>query len=141
MVLAELVRFLTERGIRHGVAGAIALHALGLPRATNDLDLVVDESGRDAVLDHLRALGYEQLHASSGFSNHLHVDKRWGRLDFIYVDARTADLLFARARRMEIFPGTDAQVPRPEHIAAMKVQAMKDDPSRTLKDLADIQLL
>jgi len=31
--------------------------------------------------------------------------------------------------------------PSPEHIAAMKVQAMKNDPARTFKELADIQFL
>jgi hypothetical protein len=42
---------------------------------------------------------------------------------------------------MKIFPGTTLLVPRPEHLAAMKVQAMKNDPSRTFQDLADIQAL
>jgi hypothetical protein len=32
-------------------------------------------------------------------------------------------------------------VPRPEHLAAMKVQAMKSDPGRTLREMADIQFL
>jgi hypothetical protein len=32
-------------------------------------------------------------------------------------------------------------VPRPEHLAAMKVQAMKNDPGRTLQEMADIQFL
>jgi hypothetical protein len=32
-------------------------------------------------------------------------------------------------------------VPRAEHLAAMKVQAMRNDPSRLLQDLADVQYL
>jgi hypothetical protein len=32
-------------------------------------------------------------------------------------------------------------VPRPEHLAAMKIHAMKNDPSRTFQELADIQYL
>ena len=32
-------------------------------------------------------------------------------------------------------------VPRAEHLVAMKVQAMKNDPSRTLQELADIGFL
>jgi hypothetical protein len=32
-------------------------------------------------------------------------------------------------------------VPRAEHLAAMKVHAMKNDPSRTLQEMADIQFL
>ena len=32
-------------------------------------------------------------------------------------------------------------MPRAEHLAAMKVQAIKNDPSRTFKELADLQFL
>ena len=96
-VLAGLIRFFEEHQIRHGAAGAIALHALGVTRATSDLDFVVEESGAEELREHLAALGYEQLHASAGFSNHLHPDKNLGRLDFIYLDPHTADVLFAGA--------------------------------------------
>jgi len=37
--------------------------------------------------------------------------------------------------------GRSVRVPKPEHLAAMKVAAMASDPSRTLQDLADIQFL
>jgi hypothetical protein len=33
------------------------------------------------------------------------------------------------------------RVPRAEHLAAMKVQAMKNDPSREFQDMADIRFL
>jgi len=141
MVLAEITRFLSELGIRHGMAGAVALHAHGLTRATRDLDLIVEEKGRAPLLAHLKSIGYELLHESPGFSNHLHSQARWGRLDFIYVEEPTSSVLFSRSTTMEIFPGISALVPRPEHLAAMKVQAMKEDPARTLKDLTDIESL
>lgn len=32
-------------------------------------------------------------------------------------------------------------VPRPEHLVAMKVVAMKNDPTRTFQDMADIRFL
>ncbi len=140
-VLAELVAFFAERGIRCGAAGAIALHAHGVTRATSDLDLVVEESGAQALREHLSALGYEQLHASAGFSNHLHPDAALGRLDFIYLDPHTADVLFGSAQPREIFSGVTLPVPCAEHLAAMKVLAIKNDPSRVFRDLADIQAL
>ena len=42
---------------------------------------------------------------------------------------------------MEILDGVEVLVPRPEHLVAMKVRALKNDPSRKLQDLADIQRL
>jgi hypothetical protein len=141
MVLAELARFLSERGIRHSIAGALALHAHGLSRATLDVDIAVDESGRQALLTHLAMLGYVKLHESEGFSNHLHPDRRWGRVDFIYVEGRTADRFFGGAKPAEIFQGVSLPVPRPEHLAAMKAQAIHETPSRTAQDLADVATL
>ncbi len=37
--------------------------------------------------------------------------------------------------------GLKVPVPRPEHLAAMKVLAMKNDPGRTFQELADIRNL
>jgi hypothetical protein len=141
MVLAELTRFLSERGIRHAIAGAMALHAHGVSRATTDLDIAVDEDGRSEILSHLAALGYAKLHESEGFSNHLHRDARWGRVDLIYVEGRTADLFFGAAKPAEIFAGVSLPAPRPEHLAAMKAQAVRENPSRAGQDLADVARL
>ena len=140
-VLAEVARFLEREGARFGLAGAFALRAHGLGRLTSDLDLVVEAKVQPALLRFLEGLGYEQLNVSGGFSNHLHSSAAWGRLDFIYVDSSTADALFEGAVRSDLFPGVEVLVPRAEHLAAMKVHAIKMDPARTFKDLADIQFL
>ena len=140
-VLAEVARFLEGRRARFGLAGAFAMQAHGMQRATSDIDFVVEESARQDLLQFMISLGYEQLHASAGYSNHLHRDPAWGRVDFIYVDRHTADLLFARAVRTSVMSGVPLLVPRPEHIAAMKVLAIKSRPSRLFKELADIQFL
>jgi hypothetical protein len=71
-VLADLAQFLDRNHLRFGLAGALALHAHGLSRATSDLDLVVEDKAKPLLLEHLDGLGYERLHASDGFSNHLH---------------------------------------------------------------------
>ena len=74
LVLTEVARFLAGEGARFGLAGAVALNAHGLARATTDLDLVVEAKAQPALLRFLAARGYQQLQASAGFSNHLHPD-------------------------------------------------------------------
>ncbi|NIA09212.1 MAG: hypothetical protein GWP10_05620 [Nitrospiraceae bacterium] len=64
-----------------------------------------------------------------------------GRLDFIYVEGRTADALFSGARAMLSIGERKIPVPRPEHLIALKVLAMKNDPARTFREMADIQFL
>ena len=102
---------------------------------------MVEETAQPALRSYLESLGYETLHISAGYSNHVHSLALLGRIDFVYVDKDTANLLFARAGEL-VLPGVPSvAVPRPEHLAAMKVLAMKNDPTRTFQEMADIQFL
>lgn len=132
---------LEEGGFPHAVAGALALHAHGHSRATFDLDLVTVFAAQAALVEFLEGLGYETLHVSAGYSNHHHADSDWGEVDMIYVDEQTARQLFPSCSRRLKLGGREAPVPRAEHLAAMKVQAMRNDPSRLVQDLADVQQL
>ena len=140
-VVGRLSAFFSESQRRFAAIGGYGLLAHGIQRATFDLDLVVEKEAQDELIAFLEAMGYDTLHRSSGYSNHLHRDADLGRLDFVYVDRETAESLFAGCSRMEILSGITVPVPRPEHLAAMKVQAIKNDPTRKLQDLADIRLL
>jgi hypothetical protein len=137
----DLVASFLEGQAQLAVVGGLGLHAHGVTRATIDLDLVTEAGVQRPLLSLLEAAGYETLHVSAGFSNHLHAEEALGRLDFIYVDGDTARALFAGCTRRLSLGSRQALVPRAEHLAAMKVQAMKNDPTRELRDLADIQAL
>ena len=136
-----LTEFLEREGIPYAVVGAFGLQAYGLGRATMDLDLAAEAGARERVLAFLEFLGYETLHVSTGYSNHLHPLPTMGRVDFLYVGGDTGRLLFGQCVRALDLGERRLPVPRPEHLAAMKVQAMKNDPSRTLQEMADIQFL
>lgn len=140
-VLDTVGRFLSDRNYRYALAEAFAMHAYGISRATSDLDLVVETDARREMVAFLESLGYETLHASAGYSTHLHALPTLGRIDCIYVGGETADQLFGGAKEMGALQGIKVRVPRPEHLCAMKVLAMKNDPSRALQEMADIQRL
>ena len=53
----------------------------------------------------------------------------------------TADRLFGSTRELPGPGGRPIPVPMPEHLIAMKVQAMKDAPERAMQDLVDIAYL
>ena len=132
---------LSVGGWRSAVAGGIALAAYGNPRVTLDLDIVTEWPAQDTLVPALESAGYATLYRSSGFSNHLHPDREWGRVDVIYVQNDTADRLFAGARVVDGPAGRSIRVLRPEHLIAMKVQAMKNAPERRWQDMADIRYL
>jgi hypothetical protein len=140
-VLDRVDGFLTERGWRFALVGGVALAVYGNPRLTLDLDIVTEAEAQDVLVAWMERAGYKTLYRSSGFSNHLHPSTDWGRVDFIYVRDTTAAALF---EGITVVPGPSGRlvpVPRKEHLIAMKVQAMKNDPTRALQEMADVGYL
>jgi hypothetical protein len=140
VVIGDVGGFLDREGVPFALVGALALHSYGYSRATNDVDLLVGADAQRSLIAFLEDRGFETLHRSDGYSNHLHPDPALGRLDVVYVDRATRDKIFAGARRASL-GGRTMLVPGPEHLAAMKVHAMSNDPSRVFQDMADIQFL
>ncbi len=140
-VITEIDGFLESHGHRWALAGALALHAYGYGRATADVDLVTESAAQPGLVAFLEALGYHTLHVSEAYSNHAHPQATWGRVDVIYVSGPTADHLFGEARRTEGLLEHPVRVPSPEHLAAMKALAIRNDPSRKLREMADIAFL
>jgi len=133
--------FLAERGFRLAVIGGVALAAYGHPRLTLDLDVVTDSAAQDALVARMEESGFVTLHRSAGYSNHRHADPRRGRVDVMYVRDETANRVFASTRELPGPGGRPMLVPKPEHLIAMKVRAMKDAPERMWQDLADVGYL
>lgn len=140
-MLSDLRMFLDAKGCRYALVGGLAMAAYGLPRMTLDLDLAVDGACQDDLVRHVEGLGYRTLHRSSGYSNHVHSEARQGSVDFVYVRGGTAESVFAEIRAVPGPGGETVSIPSPEHLAAMKVLAMKNDPTRAFQDLNDIRHL
>lgn len=140
-VLESIISFLNEKGHSYALIGGVALAAYGLPRTTLDLDLVLDAGTQTALVSFLESRGYQTVHRSSGYSNHVHPDPLWGGVDCLYVRGETSRDLFAACRMGPGPGGLVVPLPKPEHLAAMKAMAMKNDPGRTLQDMADVRFL
>ncbi len=133
--------FLAGRAGRSAVIGGIALAAYGNPRTTIDLDFIVEGDLQEELIAFLESEGFETLFRSSGYSNHKHPDPERGRLDFVYLRGETTEKIFSECRRLPGPGGSTILVPKPEHLAALKVQATKNDPARAPSDMADVRFL
>ncbi len=71
----------------------------------------------------------------------MHSDPALGRVDFVYVRGETSRRIFGSTRLLSIAEGISLAVPRAEHLAAMKIQATKNDPERTFQEMSDILFL
>lgn len=123
------------------LAGGFAMVAWGSTRTTVDLDLAVDESARAGVLSRLSAAGFETVSDCEGFSNLLHPDPDLGRLDILWVEGSTSQRLFQAAVTRSGPDGEPTLVPAPEHLVAMKLKAIRNQPTRVFRDGEDLRLL
>ena len=140
-VLRTFAGFFEREKIRYAVAGGLAVHAWGHSRTTQDIDFAVEGEARERVIAFAESAGYRTLHASEGYSNHEHPTETFGRVDLIYVYGPTADRLFTNSSSRLVAGEVAAPVPMPEHLIAMKVQAIKNAPRRVSIDAPDIEYL
>lgn len=122
------------------VVGGHALLAHGVHRATFDLDVLVRQRDQSRLVAALEEIGFETLHRSSGYSNHVHGDSSWGRLDVVYVDEESASRILDQCTWRSV-AGRSVLIPSVKVLSAMKLHAASNDPSRRLMDLADIRAL
>lgn len=140
-VLRTFAEFFEREGIRYAVAGGLAIHAWGHSRTTYDIDFAVDGAEKERILEFVELIGYRTLHISEGYSNHDHPTQAFGRVDLLYLYGTTADRIFAAASQRLVAGPVEAPVPKPEHLIAMKVQAIKNAPKRISVDVPDIEFL
>jgi len=140
-VFQLLIDFFERERIDYALIGAFALKAYGYIRATQDVDFIARENDQKDIITNIESLGFETIYRSSGYSNHVHPLSGLGRIDFVYVKGDTADSIFKESRRLLVFSALTLPVVKPEHIAALKVFAMKNNPDRALREMADIKEL
>jgi predicted nucleotidyltransferase len=133
-----LIEFFNREDFDYAVIGAFALHAYGYTRATRDVDFITRFEYQDKIVGYLESLGFETLNRSEGYSNHLH-SVGAVRIDLVYVSDKTADIVFESTKKMAIFEDFELPVVSPEHLVALKLFAVHNDPSRKYRELADIK--
>ncbi len=140
-IFRSLISFFKQAEIEYAVVGAFALKAYGYLRATQDVDFLVRSAHQSRIIAHLESLGYETIYRSAGYSNHVHPLANLGRIDFIYIEGETADIILSEARPLLVLDDISVPVVRVEHLIALKVFAMKNDPERSFREMADLQYL
>lgn len=135
-----LTEFFEAQRFDYALIGAYALYAYGYTRATRDVDFITRLEYQDNIVQYLESLGFETLNVSEGFSNHL-LAAGSVRVDLVYVADETADIIFHSAKKMGVFQGVNLPVVSGEHLLALKLFAIQNDPQRKFKELADIKTL
>ncbi|MBN2035779.1 MAG: nucleotidyl transferase AbiEii/AbiGii toxin family protein [Chitinispirillaceae bacterium] len=137
-IFSSVTQFLRREHIDFAVIGAFALYGYGYARTTKDIDFITRLTDKNKIIRFLESVGFETLHQSDSFSNHLHPIGA-SRVDLMYVDETTADQVFGATIEKLLFNDIPVPVVSAEHLIAMKLFAAHSNPDRLFKELADIR--
>ena len=137
-ILEALSEFFNKNKMDYGIIGAFALFSYGYVRATKDIDFITRIKNKNQVIGYLESLGFETTFSSKAFSNHLHPVGST-RVDVMYVEGITADMIFKKIEKRLVLKELKLPVVHPEHMVAMKLFAIQNNPDRKFRDLADIK--
>jgi len=137
-IFKDIAEFFNREKMDFGIIGAFALYSYGYVRATRDIDFITRHEYQNKVVTYLESIGFETLNRSEAFSNHVHA-LGTARVDMMYVDGKTAQEIFGAVEKRLIFEDLKLPVISPEHLIAMKLFAIQNNPERKLKDLSDIK--
>lgn len=141
-VTSSLIKLFELEHVSYALIGGFAVSLWGYQRSTVDMDFLVNRNDMEKVRMIVENLGYRCIHASENVTQFTSGDKRLGTLDFLHAFRPAALLMLDCAEQKTIFDG-EATIPviQPEDLIGLKVQAIKNDQSRTPLDMADIEAL
>ncbi len=132
-----------QRGnIRYALIGGFALGALGVPRATTDIDFLVHHEDIAKIKKLMEEMGYECAFQSENVSQYVSPLEVFGEIDFLHAFRKASLGMLERATEKETFGGElKIKVLRPEDIIGLKVQAAANDETRFNREYMDIETL
>lgn len=139
-VLCSLVEQFNRQKIGYALMGGYALGALGIARATVDLDLLVDKDDLGKIDKIMEELGYKLRFRTENVSQWLSPLKIFGEVDFLHAFRKISRKMLAKAIQKPMCGGKfQVKVLRPEDIIGLKVQSIANDPARKGRDFEDIK--
>lgn len=141
-VTAALLQRFQERHVRYGLMGGFALGLWGVARSTVDLDFLVHRDDLARIDEIMRDLAYECKFRSENVAQYASSLNRYGEVDFLFAFREASRGMLKRSVEKKIFGGELAiKVLLPEDLIGLKLQAVKNNPSRREQDMADIKAL
>ena len=128
--------------LEYAFIGGFALGAWGIQRGTMDIDLLINARDLPTVDAIMAAHLYRLRHRTENVSQFVADVKPLGSIDLLHAFRAHALAMLQRARRLPFFE-TRLQIPVaiPEDLMGLKLQAMRNNPSRQPLEIADIHLL
>lgn len=139
-VLRLIEKDFSRENIRWALIGGFALGALGVHRATIDLDFIIHRGDWEKVDKIMKTHTYRCAYKSDEVAQYVCQAKIFGEIDFILAHRNISCKMLERAQEKEIFSRT-VKVLRPEDVIGLKIQALANDETRASREYSDIESL
>jgi predicted nucleotidyltransferase len=140
-VIKNVVGALECGGIRYALIGGFAMSLRGVQRATIDLDFILMLEDLREADQILQRFGYRRLFHSENISHYQADERAWGRIGILHAFRGPSLGMLKRADLINIGNGLSLRVVQIEDLIGLKVQALVNNPDRTLKDWSDICMM
>lgn len=141
-VLKHLLISFEEQGIRYSLIGGLSLGAWGVTRGTVDIDFLVLKDDLPKIDRLMQSLGYTLHYRSENVSQFMSPVSLFGEVDFLHAFRAPSMRMLEHAEVRKLFgESLSVRVLKIEDIIGMKVQAIANNESRRLMDMADIEAL
>ena len=142
LVTRKLLEGFLDKKIRYALIGGFALGALGIPRATIDIDFLVHYDDLPKIKELMEAYGYRCVFQTENVSQYISPLEIFGEVDFLHAFRKTSLAMLERAMEKEIFEESlKIKVLRPEDIIGLKIQSAANNEARANREYADIESL
>lgn len=142
IVLKFILEEFQRQNVRYGLIGGFALGALGVHRATIDLDFLINREDMPKADAIMKARGYECAYKSENVSQYVSPAKVFGEVDFLHAFREISTGMLERAKELDIFEGKfKVRVLAPEDIIGLKLQASVNNPDRAAREYSDMEAL
>ena len=131
---------LTAAKIRLLVVGGMAVNSHGFTRLTVDVDGLIATDDLETVAEAFRSAGYSEVTRNHLFARYYRPDIDPGTVDVLLVNQQTMDKMWPD-RIATTFRDRELPIPKLEHLFALKLHAIRNDPRRWGQDLRDIHEL
>jgi len=126
-----------QAGIPFVLIGGFAVNYYKVMRNTQDVDFLLPEEESTKGVKVLENSGYHVDESREIFVRLVNDRLRPARVDLMLVSNDTFDKISDKGKKARI-GGHDFIVPTIEHLIALKLHAMKNNPNREWKDLTDV---
>jgi predicted nucleotidyltransferase len=119
------------------LVGGYALQAYDVIRQTMDVDCLVTDTDADQLENTLRDAGYSVAAKTDNFRRYRHNSLYLMDVDVLYVDSSTMAKMFEESKTLSL-DSVEFRVPSLLNLIALKLHAIRNNPQRESRDMADI---